>query len=298
MKSGLIVLAGPTASGKSAIAIQLAKQLNCTIVNGDSRQLYREMRIGTAMPSQEELHSAQHALFASHSIHQPLSAGEFAKQAKEIILSKIQEQQYCILVGGSGLYIKGLLEGFSTIPDIPLSFREELNLELDKQGLQSLQQELKYSDPEYFKIVDIDNPHRIIRALEVIRCTGKKFSELRNQKGEGLQAEWNAYYLQPERNLLYERINTRVQIMIQEGLEEEVKSLIQYQEIQALQTVGYSEWWPYFEGNRTKDEVISLIQQHSRNYAKRQLTWFKKQDQFKAIDPETAVKEIYSDLLK
>ena len=298
MQSGLIVIAGPTASGKSELAVQLARELDCAIVNGDSRQLYKEMRIGTAMPMEEEFAQAKHLLFASHSIHEPLTAGDFARLARHVIQKELSQSKYCILVGGSGLYIKGLLEGFSAVPEIPESFRNCLNTEFEQAGLPPLQAELQISDPEYFQEVDIQNPHRVIRALEVIRHTGKKFSELRNLKSEGLSAPWKAYFLNPDREELYNRINTRVLKMVSAGLEAEVTRLMPHKDLQALQTVGYSEWWPYFEGNRSKEEVIKLIQQYSRNYAKRQLTWFKKQDQFEAIDPDSAFLTVYSDLLK
>jgi len=270
------VIAGPTASGKTAAAIQLAQELNCPIVNADSRQVYAEMAIGTARPSSAELQLAEHQLFGCISIHSPLSAGEYARLASTYINKHFESHDNLILCGGSGLYIQALLYGFNEIPAVDPHFREELNAEFTEYGIEPLQKELQTSDPQYYKQVDIQNHQRIIRALEVIRAHKIPFSNYRNQPTQGIGYPFSIQYIEPERGQLYDRIDARVLDMIELGLEEEVRALYPYKHLQALNTVGYSEWWPFFEGECSLDEVIMNIQQHTRNYAKRQVTWFKK----------------------
>lgn len=275
MKKKLISIVGPTGIGKTALAIQLAQHFNTEIISADSRQFFYELNIGVARPTDSELAAAPHHFIAHRSIEEEYSAGMFAKDARLKIDELHQSKDVVILVGGSGMYVDAVLKGLDDLPSNPL-VRAAYNEELEKHGLKYLQEKLKERDPEYYQKVDISNPHRVVRALEVIEVSGKKFSELRSGNQQDLPFESKVYCLTAERDFLYERINTRVDAMMKAGLLEEVKGLLDKRELQALNTVGYKEIFDSIDGQFTLEFAIDKIKQHSRNYAKRQITWWKR----------------------
>lgn len=273
----LISLAGPTAVGKTGLAIKLAQALGSEIISFDSRQFYRELRIGSAAPSKEELATVPHHFILDRSVKEELNAAAFAEEALTRIESLFQRSDYVVLVGGSGLYLKAILEGFDEIPEIPTQFREDLKLEHQSAGLAPLQKELAEKDPDFFQIVDRNNPQRLIRALEVIRATGKAYSSFRRAKKRELPYQITQLALTEERATLYDRINQRVDQMIADGLQEEAYGLREEQERSSLQTVGYKEFFAYFKGDYDLEHCISEIKKNSRRYAKRQFTWFRRE---------------------
>jgi tRNA dimethylallyltransferase len=275
-KKTLLVIAGPTAIGKTAVAIQLAKHLNTVIISADSRQFYREMSIGTAQPTAEELSTAQHYFINSHSITESFTVADFEKEAIDLLADLFKTKDSVILVGGSGLYIQAICEGFDDIPSAPPEIRERLNNDLAEKGLQYLQEKLKISDPAYFKQVDIHNPQRVIRALEVFESTGKPFSSYRISNLNKRPFNIIKIGLDLPRDILYNRINHRVDEMVKQGLLNEVKSLLPYQHLNALNTVGYKELFDYLDGLTELEMAISHIKQNTRRFAKRQLTWFRR----------------------
>ncbi len=281
----LIVIGGPTASGKTKAAIQLAQYLGCPILSADSRQFFREMTIGTAKPTAEEIAQAEHYFIDNKSISEDYSAGEFARDALAVLHEVFQNQSHAILVGGSGLYIDALCKGMDDLPSDD-GLRNELNEIHQKQGLAFLRAKLKALDPEYFEHCDNQNPIRVIRALELIQLTGKKMHELWNKNSEDRNFEVRYLVLDWPRDVLYQRINQRVDQMIQDGLVEEAKSLLPFRDKQALQTVGYKELFDYFDGLTDLNTAIEQIKQNSRRYAKRQITWFKRYKNATWLDPD------------
>ncbi|SNT11421.1 tRNA dimethylallyltransferase [Ekhidna lutea] len=282
----LISIVGPTAVGKTGLSILLAEWLNAEIVSADSRQFYKEMTIGTAKPGPLELHSVTHHFINSHSIDELYSAGEFGRDAVDKICELHQHNQTVIAVGGSGLYLKAIWEGFDEMPNIEPDVRRKLNEELDENGLKSLQLELKAADPEYYQTVDLQNGQRVIRALEVIRGTGKPFSSFRVSKKIEMPYDHLKIGLNMDRELLFSRIDQRMDIMIEQGLFAEAERLYPYREHNALQTVGYSEIFGHIDGEYDKDEAVRLLKRNSRRYAKRQLTWFRKYDDIHWFSPD------------
>lgn len=279
----LVIIAGPTGVGKTALAIQLANRLSCEIISADSRQFFKELNIGTAKPTGSELAQVKHHFINSHSILEQYDAAAYGKEAGDMINLLFKTYNINIVVGGSGLYIRGLLEGFDEMPEIPEGVRQELTRELDIQGLDPLLEELKEKDPNYFGIVDLNNPQRILRALEVIRHTGKTFSEFR--KGSPKTSKPGNYSvikvgLEMDRTTLYKRIDRRMDDMIAAGLFEEAQELKNYSGHNALQTVGYKEIFDYLDGKYDREEAIRLLKRNSRRYAKRQLTWFKRDEEY------------------
>lgn len=272
----LIVIVGPTAIGKTAIAIELAKLYNTVIVSADSRQFYREMSIGTAKPTNAELGTVKHYFINSHAITETFNVGDYEKESVKLLDELFQTHEKVILVGGSGLFIKAVCEGFDEFPDIEPAIRETLNVELSERGISALQERLKVADPEYYEQVDLNNPQRIIRALEVFEATGKPFSSYWKSNVNTRPFNIIKLGLNMERQALYKRINERVDVMISDGLIEEVKSLIPYKYLNTLNTVGYSEFFDYLDGITNLEEAIRLIKQNTRRFAKRQLTWFGK----------------------
>lgn len=272
----LIVIAGPTASGKTAAAIQLAQHYNTVIVSADSRQFFREMSIGTAKPTIEELSAAPHYFINSHSITEPFSVGDFERQCMQLLDELFNKHDVVILVGGSGLYIKAITEGFDELPTADADIRDRLNIELAANGITALQDRLKEVDPAYYAEVDINNPQRVIRALEVYETTGNPISSYRKSTINKRPFKIIKFGLDMPREKLYERINQRVDSMVKDGLVEEVASLTSYRSYNALNTVGYSELFNYFDGNTDVDTAIAAIKQNTRHFAKRQLTWFRK----------------------
>lgn len=280
MKS-LLVVVGPTAVGKTALAIQLAQHFQTEILSADSRQFYREMAIGTAKPSPEELAMVPHHFVDSHSLAEPYSAGDFESQALAKLTELFQVHDQVVMVGGSGLFIKAVCEGLDNLPKAEAGVRERLNAEFEQDGIAGLQARLASLDPVYYAAVDQQNPQRIIRALEVCESTGQPFSSFLTKAQQQRPFQIITIGLNMPRPLLYDRINRRVDIMMEAGLVEEVRSLIEYRALPALMTVGYSEIFDYFDGQLTLAEAVDKIKQNSRRYAKRQLTWFNK-------DPNTS----------
>jgi tRNA dimethylallyltransferase len=266
----LILIVGPTAVGKTALAVLLAKHYNTEIISADSRQFYKELEIGTAKPDAEELSQVKHHLINSHSYKDLVDAGTYERLALEILSELFITNDVVIAVGGSGIYIQALCEGLD-----PVDLRDdELRAELSKYSTEELQEKLKQLDPEYFEIVDQQNPQRLMRAIEVITLTGKTYTSLRTGKKKDRSFNIIKMGLNDDRAVLYDRINKRVDKMIENGLEEEAKSFYPFKDEYTLQTVGYTEWFDYFDGKHTKADAIELIKRNSRRYAKRQLTWF------------------------
>lgn len=272
----VIAIVGPTAVGKTSITIDLAKEFKAQIVSADSRQFYREMTIGTAKPSERELDDVPHHFINSHFVVNEFSAGKYEQEALELIEHLHQSNNIVFLTGGSGLYINALLNGLPDIPDVPSEIRTKLNNELEEGGLQPLLNELEKVDPTYYNQVDQSNPLRVIRGLEIYRFTGESFSSFRSNEPKLRSFKTIKIGLNRERSELYNRIDKRVDVMISQGLIEEVEGLIEYKNHQALQTVGYKEVFDYLDGQTSKEEAIELIKRNTRRYAKRQLTWFRK----------------------
>ena len=284
MDKYLIVIAGPTASGKTALAIELAKYFNAEIISADARQFFREMNIGTAKPNEEELSAVKHHFINSHSIHDSYSVGDYEKDVISLLADYYKEKDIAILAGGSGLYIRAICEGVDKYPEVPEEIRAELQESYQQHGIEILQKELEICDPDYYRRVDIQNPHRLIRAIEVFRASGKPFSSF--QKDDKIKRPFQIIKigLSWEREKLYERINLRVDQMIENALEEEARSLYELKHMNALQTVGYQELFSYFENKISREEAINLIKQNTRNYAKRQMTWFRKESDLHWVD--------------
>jgi tRNA dimethylallyltransferase len=282
----LVVVAGPTAVGKTSIAIRIAKHFDTEIISADARQVFREMNIGTAKPSGEELTSVKHHLVNSHSVHDAFDAAAFANEALQKILELFQHKNWVVLCGGSGLYIKALLDGFDAMPDVKEGIREELNQLFKTEGIDALQKELAASDPDYFAEVDKQNPQRLIRALEVIRSSGQPYSSFRKKTRKENPFHVVKIGLELAREELYARIDTRMDAMIASGLFEEAETLYQFKHLNALQTVGYQEIFGFLDSQYDKEEAIRLLKQNSRNYAKRQLTWFKKDNEIRWFTPD------------
>jgi tRNA dimethylallyltransferase len=282
----LIVIAGPTAIGKTALAIQVAQHYQTEIISADSRQFFKEMNIGTAKPNAQELAAAPHHFINSHSINQEVSVGNFEKEAIQKIEELFLKHDVLVMVGGSGLYVNAVLYGFDEIPKADEIIREKLNQQFIEEGIESLQQQLLELDPTYYKEVDIRNPHRVIRALEVCICSGKPYSSFRKTDNKARNFEVTLIGLDVEREKLYERINQRVDLMMEEGLLEEVKSLQEHQHLNALKTVGYTELFKYLNNECSLPEAVEKIKQNTRNFAKRQLTWFRKNEELIWFEPD------------
>src|SRR5690606_10314828 len=272
----LIVVVGPTAVGKTALAISLAKHFRTEIISADSRQFYREMSIGTAKPTAEELAQAPHHFIDSHSIAEEYSAGDFERDALDLLDKLFEQHEYVVMVGGSGLFVRSVCEGLDDLPKAPVEVRNRLNTIFEMEGIEPLQQRLKTIDPAYYQSADVDNPQRVIRALEVYEATGKPFSSFLVKATAKRSFEIITIGLNMERERLYERINLRVDKMMEEGLLEEVKSLVAYRDKPALLTVGYAELFAYLDGVLSLEDAVDKSKQNSRRYAKRQITWVKK----------------------
>jgi tRNA dimethylallyltransferase len=272
----LIVVAGPTAVGKTAAAIKLAQHYNTVILSADSRQFFKEMSIGTAKPSPDELATAKHYFIDSHFITESFNVGDFETEGLKLLDELFKVHDIVILAGGSGLYIKAICEGFDNLPAVEPEIRERLNNELAEKGITHLQEKLAKADPAYYAQVDIYNPQRLIRALEVFESTDKPFSSYRTANTQQRPFNIIKIGLNLPREQLYNRINERVDVMIAEGLVKEAENLIPYRDANALKTVGYNELFDYFDGKTDMHTAIELIKQHTRQFAKRQLTWFNK----------------------
>lgn len=282
----VIVVVGPTAIGKTALAINIARHFHCEIVSADSRQFYREMSIGTAKPSLSELATINHHFIDSHSIKEEFTVGDFEQSALEKIEQLFKNHDYCVVVGGSGLFINAITEGFDNLPKAPANIRHDLNLLLREKGIAYLQERLKDLDPDYFYEVDLQNPQRIIRALEVCISSGRPFSSFRTSNKKQRSFNTIKIGLNTDRERLYSRINQRVDLMIESGLIDEVRSLLEFDKYNALNTVGYVELFDYLKGKRSLEDAIAGIKQNTRRFAKRQLTWFRRDQEIEWFEPD------------
>ena len=272
----LITIVGPTAIGKTALSIQLAKTFSASIISCDSRQFFKEMTIGTAVPKPKELAAAKHYFIQNKSVFDSYNVGEFERDALEKLEVLFKENPIQIMVGGSGLYVDAVLNGLDYFPEVNPKIREALLFKLEKEGIEVLQKQLKELDLESYKLIAIDNPHRIMRALEVCIGSGIPYSTFKNKPKKQRNFKSIKIGLNADREIIYNRINQRVDAMIDNGLIEEAKTLYAHKELNALQTVGYRELFSFFDGNFTKEFAISEIKKNSRRFAKRQLTWFKR----------------------
>ncbi len=298
MKKTLIVIAGPTAVGKTALSVELAKFYGCPVISTDSRQFYKEMSIGTAKPTIEEMQDVKHYFIDHISIHDAYNVGQYERDAIELIETLFKEHEQLILVGGSGLYINAVLNGVDEFEEIPLEIRHDLIKNFEEKGLQWLKEELKKKDEVYYGQVDLNNPQRVMRALEVCIHTGKPYSSFRKKEKKTRPFNTINILVNTERDILYDRINKRVDIMMQNGLLEEVKQLYPHRTLNALNTVGYKELFDFMDGKCTLDEAINMIKQNTRRYAKRQLTWFNNQGEFEAFEPTDLEKlKAYLDII-
>lgn len=280
----LIVVAGPTAIGKTALAIKIAQHYSTEILSADSRQFYKELNIGVARPCEEELATVPHHFIGHISVNHTYTASDYEKDTLNILKQLFKKHNVVVLAGGSGLFINALLNGLDNLPRDEKT-RETLNTRLESEGLESLTQELKALDIDEYNSVALSNPRRVIRSLEICLASGEKASTLKQQNIAPRNFTPIKIALNTERELLYNRINQRVDIMLSEGLEAEVKGLLPHKQLNALQTVGYKELFDYFDGLTSFEKAIELVKQHTRNYAKRQLTWFRKDDTYKWFDP-------------
>jgi tRNA dimethylallyltransferase len=279
----LIVIVGPTAIGKTALSIEIAKKYDCEILSADSRQFYKEMEIGTAKPSSKEMDGVPHHFVNNLSIHDRYTAGMFEIDAISTLKQLYKTNDIAILVGGSGLFVDAVCFGFDDIPS-DQTIRASLIQELEDDGIEPLQIELKEKDPEYYKIADTQNSRRILRALEVIRASGNTFTSYRNKSPKKRSFNIHFIGLNTDRDLLYNRINLRVDLMVDAGLINEVRSLLPYRNLSTLNTVGYRELYDQMDDKETLNKAISKIKQNTRKFAKRQITWFKRNENTKWFD--------------
>lgn len=291
-KNYVINVLGPTAIGKTALSIKLAQAFNTEIISADSRQFYKEMSIGTAVPNKKELSHANHHFIQHISIEDEYSVGDFEKEAIAKADELFAEKDVLILVGGSGLYVKSFTEGLDEFPEVDPDLRLELNERLRDKGLAPLKQQLKELDPEYYNKIDQDNPHRIIRALEICLSTGKTFSSYLNKPKKIRNFKTISIGLTAPREIIYNRINRRVDIMMDKGLLDEAQLLYNKRKLNALNTVGYKELFAFFEGRIDLEHAVEEIKKNTRRFAKRQLTWFRKDENIKWFDYETPSEEI------
>jgi len=292
MNNYLITVIGATAIGKTALSIKLAQHFNTEIISCDSRQFYKEMKIGTAVPSLEELAAAPHNFIQNRSIFDAYSVGQFEKDALLKLNDLFAKNNSVVMVGGSGLYTNAVLEGLDYFPEVNPEIRIQLNEQLKNEELQILQNKLKELDLESYNTIEINNPHRLIRALEICIGTGKSYASFKNKNKEKRNFIPIKIGLTADRELMYSRINKRVDLMLEEGLLEEAKKLYQHKSLNALQTVGYRELFNYFDGNCTLDFAIEEIKKNTRRFAKRQVTWNKKDTSIHWFDFETSTSEI------
>ncbi|MDP5094128.1 MAG: tRNA (adenosine(37)-N6)-dimethylallyltransferase MiaA [Polaribacter sp.] len=288
----LITIVGPTAIGKTALSIELANHFNADVISCDSRQFYKEMTIGTAVPETEELAAASHHFIQNKSIFEEYNVGQFEKDTLETLAVLFSKNPIQLMVGGSGLYVNAVLNGLDDFPDVDPSIREKLKQDLQENGIEYLQSQLKTLDIESFETIAIDNPHRIMRALEICLGTQKPYSSFKNKQKQARDFHTILIGLTAERAEIYNRINQRVDIMMQKGLLEEAKKLYPYKNLNALQTVGYRELFDHFDGKISLEFAIDEIKKNTRRFAKRQLTWFRKDDRILWFDYKSNYKQI------
>ncbi len=291
----LIVIVGPTASGKSSLSLALARHYSAPIISTDSRQFYRGIPIGTAQPTAAELAEIEHHFIACREVEDEYNAGAYEADALALVDRLFERHSTVVAVGGSGLYIKALCEGLDDLPEVSTELRERVREEFAQSGLESLLEELQDCDPEYYAQVDRCNPSRVMRAIEVCRSSGKKYSELRSSTAKERDFEIIKVGLDLPRAYLYERIDRRVELMIEEGLEAEARAVYSKRHLNSLQTVGYREIFSYFDGEYDLARAIELIQRNSRRYAKRQMTWFRRDESiiwFTSFDVDAVIQKL------
>ena len=296
-KRQLIVVVGPTASGKTDLSIALARHYNAPIVSTDSRQVYKGLPIGTAYPSEEQLQAVEHHFIAELELTEDFNCGQYEHRALERLDSLFKTHDTVVAVGGSGLYVRALCEGMDNLPQADAALRNTLAYRLQNEGVEALAEQLKELDPEYYNIVDRQNPARIMRALEVCLTSGQKYSELRSGERKERDFQIIKVGVTMPREQLYDRVNRRVDMMIDAGLEAEARAVLPYRHCNSLRTVGYSEMFDYFDGTTTLDQAVELIKRNTRHYAKRQLTWFRRDADvqwFNPSDREQIIKYIDS----
>lgn len=291
----LIVIVGPTAIGKTSLSIKLAKHYNCPILSADSRQFFMEIAIGTAKPSQEEMEGVPHYFIDSLSIHEEYNVGKFEEDALNTLEQIFSSSDFAIMAGGSGLYVDAVCHGIDDIPKDE-QIRSQLMEELENNGIIPLQEELKRLDPAHYESMNIHNPHRLVRALEVCRATGRTYTSFRTGQTKQRPFKIHKIGLNAVRELVYENINKRVDIMLENGLLEEVKSVYPYKHLNSLNTVGYKELFKYLDGEWNLDEAIDKIKKNTRNFAKRQLTWFKRDEETMWFTPDAPFEEIIASI--
>jgi tRNA dimethylallyltransferase len=288
----LIVILGPTGIGKTDLSIEIAQLLDTEIISSDSRQLFKELKIGTAVPSNEQLSAIKHHLIGNKSIFDNYSAGKYEIDVLEILENIFKNKNYALLVGGSGMYIDAVCKGIDDLPDIDQEIRKNLCKRYDNEGIESLRFDLKRLDPECYSKTDLQNSKRILKALEICIQTGKTYSSFLKNSEKKRYFNIIKIGLERDRNELYDRIDKRIDIMLESGLLEEAKQFLEHKDLNSLNTVGYKELFPYFENNYSFDEAVRLIKRNSRHYAKRQITWFKRDKEiiwFNADDKEKII---------
>jgi tRNA dimethylallyltransferase len=297
-KNTLITIVGPTAIGKTALSITLANTFNASIISCDSRQFFKEMTIGTAVPEPEELDAATHYFIQNRSIFETYNVGAFERDALEKLEELFKENPIQIMVGGSGLYIDAVLRGLDYFPEVEQEIRKDLALKLEKNGIEALQQQLKELDLETYNTIALDNPHRIMRALEICIGTQIPYSTFKNKPKKPRNFNSIKVGLNTDRDVIYDKINQRVDSMMSKGLLEEAKNLYAHKNLNALQTVGYRELFSFFDGSFTKEFAISEIKKNTRRFAKRQLTWFKRDESILWFDAIADLKTIKDTIRK
>ena len=292
MGKTLIVIAGPTGSGKTDLSIQIALHYHAPIITTDSRQFYRGIPIGTAQPDAEQLQTVEHHFIASHDLKQDFNCGAYEQEALQRLEELFLQHNYVVAVGGSGLYIKALCEGMDDLPDVDPALRTQLADDMKQLGTDVMAERLRELDPAFYEVVDRKNPARILRALEVCIGTGMTYSSLRTGEKKSRPFRIIKIATDMDRAVLYERIDRRVDIMVEQGLEQEARSVYHLRKLNSLQTVGYREMFDYFDGTISREEAIELIKRNSRRYAKRQLTWLRRDTEFAWFHPQEKAKII------
>ena len=285
MPKTLVVITGPTGIGKTEVSIKVARHFNAEIVSADSRQIFKELNIGTAVPSTEELAAIPHHFIQSHSVEENYNASRYETEALELIDKLFQQKEVLLLVGGSMLYIDAICKGIDSMPDADREVRAALKKQLEEEGLESLRLQLKTLDPEYYKKVDLKNPNRIIHALEISIQTGKPYSSFRSDTPKKRPFQIIKIALNCDRQVLHNRINLRVDKMMEAGLETESRSVYHKKQLNSLNTVGYQELFAYFDGEISREKAIELIKRNSRRYARKQITWFRRDETVKWFEP-------------
>ncbi len=298
MNNKLIYIAGPTCIGKTSLSIEIAKRLETEIISCDSRQFYKELKIGTSPPSREQLKEINHHFIHNKSLLDEYSVGDYEEDAISTISNIFKNNNYIIIVGGSGLYADSVLYGIDEIPKVPIYIRNKLNIDFKTKGLVYLQKRLKEVDPEYYKSVDLKNPNRLIRGIGVYEVSGKRISSLWTNTKKSREFKSIIILMKSNRDELYKRINLRVDEMIKNGLEEEVYLLKKFKGCNALNTVGYKEFFSYFDEELSREEAINKIKKNTRNYAKRQITWFKKYKNVIEYDIEDSIDHLLNKIYK